>query len=58
MKKPTTKNDPPEQVNEFMVQLEHPLKTEVQVIREIIKGLGSSYKTRKRCNHEKNRFEK
>jgi len=39
MRKPTTKIDHPEQVDEFMAQLEHPLKTEIQMIREIIKGV-------------------
>lgn len=39
MKKSTTKVDNTEQVDEFMSQLDHPLKTEVQMIREIIKGV-------------------
>jgi uncharacterized protein YdhG (YjbR/CyaY superfamily) len=42
MKKSTTKVDNTEQVDEFMTQLDHPLKTEVQMIREIIKGVNSA----------------
>ena len=39
MKKSNTKMDSTEQVNEFMKELDHPLKTEVQMIREIIKNV-------------------
>ena len=39
MKKSTAKVDNTKQVDEFMVKLDHPLKTEVQMIREIIKGV-------------------
>jgi uncharacterized protein YdhG (YjbR/CyaY superfamily) len=35
--KPPTNNT--EAVNEFMVNLEHPFKTEVQAVRDIIKGV-------------------
>jgi len=39
MKKPGTTPDRTEEVNEFMEELDHPLKAEVQMIREIIKGV-------------------
>jgi uncharacterized protein YdhG (YjbR/CyaY superfamily) len=39
MKKTKTSTDGTEQVNEFMDKLDHPLKAEVQMIREIIKNV-------------------
>jgi uncharacterized protein YdhG (YjbR/CyaY superfamily) len=39
MKRSNTKMDNTEQVDEFMEMLDHPFKTEVQMIREIIKNV-------------------
>ena len=39
MKKSNTRMNGTEQVNEFMEKLDHPFKAEVQMIREIIKGV-------------------
>jgi uncharacterized protein YdhG (YjbR/CyaY superfamily) len=39
MKKASTKADTTEQVDEFMQQLNHPLKAEVEMVREIIKSV-------------------
>ena len=39
MKKGKSKMDDTEQVNEFMEKLDHPFKTEVEMIREIIKNV-------------------
>jgi uncharacterized protein YdhG (YjbR/CyaY superfamily) len=41
MKKQSTKLDGTKEVDDFMQELDHPLKAEVQIIREIIKNVNN-----------------
>ena len=50
MKKPKLTKDKAEQVQEFMDQLDHPFKAEVQILREIIKNTDSGITEQSKWN--------